>query len=133
MRKLVHIVMALVVFGGLSAMMSSCYKVKDTTVEVFVQNETGSPVPGASVRLFGESTLHNDDVGEIIHDRTEYTDADGRAFFDYTDFFEAGQAGFAVLSVEIQKPLPPPEDDLFLESIIKIQEETNNIEVYVLE
>lgn len=125
--------MALVVFGGLSAMMSSCYKTKDTTAEVFVKNASGAPVPGASVRLFGESTLSNQDAGEIIHDRTEYTDGDGRAFFDYTDFFEAGQAGFAVLSVEIQKPLPPPEDDLFLESIIKIQEETNNVETYVLE
>lgn len=133
MRKLAHIVIALVVFGGVSAAMSSCHKTKDTTAEVFVQNATGAPVPGASVRLFGESTLANDNVGEIILDHTEYTDGDGRAFFDYTEFFEAGQAGFAVLTVEIQKPLPPPEDDMFLESIIKIEEETNNVEIYVLE
>lgn len=133
MRKLGHIVIGLLLVGGLSQTLTSCYKTEDTTAEVFVQNETGAPVPGARVRLFGESSLEDQEVGEIILDDTRFTDAEGRAFFDYTDYFEAGQSGFAVLTVEIEKQLPPPDEDLFLESIIKVEEQTANIEVYTLE
>jgi len=119
--------------AGLTLTLGACNKTEDTTAEVFVQNATGAPVPGARVRLFGESSLEDQEVGEIILDDTRYTDAEGRAFFDYTDYFEAGQSGFAVLTIEIEKDLPPPEEDLFLESIMKIEEETNNVETYTLE
>lgn len=134
MRKLGHIVVTVLLFAGLTFTMGACHKTKDTTVEIFVNNEIGSPIPGARVRLFGESSLDEGEIpnGEIILDDTRYSDAEGRVFFDYSDYYETGQAGFAVLSVEIEKQLPPPDEDLKLETIIKIEEQVNNVEVYVL-
>ncbi len=133
MRKLVHIVFITILVAGLATTMESCHKTKDTTVEIFVNNEIGSPVPGARVRLFGESSLTSDQPpGEIILDHTQHTDENGRAFFDYTYYYEAGQAGFAVLSVDIHKELPSPQQDLILETIIKIEEQKNNVQVYEL-
>lgn len=133
MRKLVHIVFSVILVTGLTTTMESCHKTKDTTVEIFVENEIGAPVPGASVRLFGESSVTEENLpGEIILDDTRFTDAEGRAFFDYSDYYEDGQAGFAVLSVEIHKQLPPPDQDLTLETVIKIEEQVNNVQVYEL-
>ena len=133
MRKLGHIVFTGMLFAGLTISLGACHKTKDTTVEIFVKNEIGSPISGASVRLFGESSLEGEQQpGEIILDDTRYTDAEGRAFFDYSYHYEAGQAGFAVLSVHVVKELPPPDNDLKLETVIKIEEQKNNTEVYVL-
>jgi hypothetical protein len=133
MRKGIHILFIALLIGSMTMLAGGCKKKQDTTVEIFVRNSIGSPVPGAFVRLFGESTLDNQEVGEVILDDQRVTDGDGRAFFDYTGYHNAGQAGFAVLTVEITKPLPPPDEALFLRTVIEIIEETNNVETYVLE
>jgi hypothetical protein len=133
MRKLGQIAGLALLAGALAFTSASCNKKKETIAEVYVRNAEGAPIPGARVRLFGESSLEQDQAGEIILDDTRFSDGDGKTVFDYTGYFKSGQAGFAVLSVEIEKPLPPPDEDLFLESIIKIQEEVTNVEIYVLE
>ncbi|TVR42147.1 MAG: hypothetical protein EA392_00645 [Cryomorphaceae bacterium] len=133
MKKLIRITGLLIVAGLVAVGTESCYKKKDTIAEVYVRNASGAPIPGARVRLFGESSLQDQQAGEIILDDTRFTDGDGRAVFDYSGYFKAGQAGFAVLSVEISKQLPPPDEDLFLKTIMKIEPEVTNVEIYVLE
>lgn len=133
MRKGLHILFIALILGSLMTISPGCKKKQDTTVEIYVRNSIGAPIPGARVRLFGESTLENEEVGEIILDDERYTDGDGRVTYDYTGYHNLGQAGFAVLTVEISKELPPPDEALFLRTVIEILPETNNVETYVLE
>lgn len=133
MKKLGKMSLLLLLAAGLVFVNAGCKKIKDTSAEIFVRNAAGNPIAGASVRLFGEASQQQNDLGEIRFDDTKYTDGAGRVFFDYTDYYKAGQAGFAVLSVEIRKELPPPTPSQFLESIIKIEEQTNNVATYTLE
>lgn len=133
MKKLRTIPAMLILLVGMIAIQPGCKKIEDTTAEIFVVNAEGSPISGAAVRLFGEASQQQTQLGEIRLDDTKYTDGAGRVFFDYTDFYEAGQSGFAVLSVNITKDRPAPQTALYLESIIKIEEQTNNIETYTLE
>lgn len=133
MKKGVNIIVALLITSGVMMVSNGCRKIKDTKAEVYVRNEIGAPIPGAKVRLFGESSIEDMEVGEIRLDDTQYTNAEGKAVFDYTEYFKAGQAGFAVLTADIVQYLPPPDDSLHLRSIIKIEEEMTNIETYVLE
>jgi hypothetical protein len=133
MKKFSTIPVLLLLAAGLIFVNAGCKKIKDTSAEIYVNNAAGNPIAGASVRLFGEGSQQQTQTGEIRFDETKYTDGSGKVFFDYTDYYKAGQAGFAVLNVEIIKDRPAPQTDLFLESIIKIEEQTNNIGVYVLE
>ena len=60
-------------------------------------------------------------------DKETTTGDNGQAEFDYSDFYEQGQSGFAVLDIEGTK------DTLFGEGIIKIiEEETSEETVYLL-
>jgi len=133
MKKLSTITGILLLAAGLIFVNAGCKKIQDTSAEIYVKNAEGNPISGASVRLFGEGSQQQTQTGEIRFDDTKYTDGAGKVFFDYTDYYKAGQAGFAVLNVEIVKDRPAPQTDLFLESIIKIEEQTNNIATYTLE
>jgi hypothetical protein len=112
----------------------SCKKTKDTTALVKVINENGLPISGASVRLFGEGTI--DESGAqvpragILLDNTKSTDSKGEALFDYTEYYKSGQAGFAVLNVEIEKVYP--DSIATLEGIIKVEEEVKNEKTFTL-
>ena len=55
------------------------------------------------------------------------TNAAGDAVFDFTEFYEAGQAGLFVLNIEVEK------DSLSAESIIKVEPEITNEETVILQ
>lgn len=104
---------------------SACNKEEPTKVIISVKTESGSAVSGAKVRLFANPTYPYGDPHRLDMEST--TGADGRAEFDYSDFYEQGQSGFAVLDIEGSK------DTLFGEGIIKvIEEETSEETVYLL-
>lgn len=107
----------------LMTMISSCYKEKSTTAVVTVLDVANAPVPGASVKLYYKYA--SDSLGTDLRlDKTQTTDASGKATFDYTDEFKSGQAGLSVLDIEV-------DGDIL--GIIKIEEEVQSEETVNLQ
>ena len=78
---------------------NSCYKPKSTIATITVLNDSNnSPVSGATVRLF-----YDDPAGintSIINEQNTTSDK-GVVNFDFSDYYKDGQAGFAVLDIEV--------------------------------
>lgn len=104
---------------------TSCNKEEPTVGVVRVTDLQGLPVAGATVKLFADPTFPLGDPNRL--DKETVTDADGVASFDYSDFYEQGQSGFAVLDILATK------DTLIGEGIIKIVEEETRRETVVME
>ena len=77
----------------------SCYKPKSTIASITVLNDSNnSPVSGATVRLF-----YDDPAGintSIINEQNTTSD-EGVVNFDFSEYYKDGQAGFAVLDIEV--------------------------------
>ena len=77
----------------------SCYKPKSTIATITVLNDSNnSPVRGATVRLF-----YDDPTGintSIINEQNTTSD-EGVVNFDFSEYYKDGQAGFAVLDIEV--------------------------------
>lgn len=116
MKKLLGVILGLSLIGGFS----SCRKEKDTNAIITVVNGSENPVPGVSVRLYIQSASRP--VRDGI-DVTETTNANGVASFNFNDLYELGQAGFAVLDIDIKNGAST--------GIIKIEEETDNKQTVV--
>lgn len=108
----------------------SCNPEKDTIAEVIVVTPEGSRVPGAEVRMFGQGTIDDDQVGDIAIDRTQFTNSNGVAEFDYTDQYQPGQSGFAILDVEIT--FETPDSTSLVNGIMKVVEEETTTKTFVL-
>ena len=107
---------------GLTAV-QSCKKPGDTIGVVTVTDVNNSPVSGATVKLLGVDSEGNPG-GRI--DMEETTGSDGKATFNFNDYYKRGQAGFTVLDVIASK------DTLGGKTIIKVEEEkTNNATVTI--
>lgn len=106
---------------------NSCKKDKQTIATVLVVNDEGEPVPGASVRLYAVPSETPPPPNEIRFDTTQITNGTGKVTWDFSDFYEKGQAGFAVLDIEASKGA------LSGEGIIKIEEEETTEETIVIE
>lgn len=113
MKKLLFVVMV-------SGLLFSCRKEKDTNANVTVVNANEQPVAGADVRLYVSNA--SGPVRDGI-DVTETTNSSGVATFNFNDLYELGQAGFAVLDVDINSGQAT--------GIIKIEEETDNEQTIV--
>jgi len=111
----------------LGVAISGCNKDQQTIATVTVVNSDGEPVPGASVRLYAVSSETPPPPNEIRFDTTQVTNGTGKASFDFTDYYQKGQAGFAVLDIEASK------GSLEGEGIIKIEEMKINEETVVIE
>jgi len=113
------LMVALLAFG------SACNKEKPTTVIITVKDASGEPVPEAYVRLFANPIPAQDDASRLM--KEAMTTGDGKAEFDYTSFYEQGQAGFAVLDILTFK------DSTYAEGIIKVLEEETNEQTLIME
>lgn len=111
--------------------LNSCNPTEDTMAEVRVITANGTAVPGAEVRLFGQGTIDQTQVGNIRIDEIQFTNANGLAVFDFTQLYQPGQSGFAILNVEITKDFP--DSTAFLEGIMRIVEEETNKKTFTLE
>ncbi len=98
MLKKRYLVIMILAFG---VILSSCFKVEPTVATITVINEQGAAVPGASVRLFNNGSTPPQ--GEPKFDTTQFTNGSGVTSFDFSECYEAGQTGFAVLNVDISK------------------------------
>ena len=108
----------------------SCNPEEDTIAEIIVVTSEGSRVPGAEVRMFGQGTIDDDQVGDIAIDRILFTNSNGVAEFDYTEQYEPGQSGFAILDVEIT--FETPDSTSFVNGIMKVVEEETTSKTFVL-
>ena len=77
----------------------SCYKPKSTIATITVLNDSNnSPVSGATVRLFYDDPTG---INTSIIDVQNETTSEGIVNFDFSEYYKDGQAGFAVLDIEV--------------------------------
>ena len=101
-----------------------CRKKQDTIAEITVRDASNQAVAGARVVIYGQSTT-NQPANVVLYDTTE-TNSSGVAIFNFNDVYQLGQAGVAVLNIDVQK------DALTGQGIIKVEQEVTSTEtVYV--
>ncbi|MEM9052535.1 MAG: hypothetical protein AAGC47_10820 [Bacteroidota bacterium] len=110
---------------------TSCDNEEDTIAEITVVNQEGTRVQGAEVRMFGQGTVDDDQVGDIAIDRTTFTNSNGIAEFDFSDNYQPGQSGFAILDVEII--FDSPTGVTGATGVVKVVEEETTRKTFVLE
>jgi len=78
-----------------------CKKKPDTYVFVYVEDVSGNRVQNASVSLRGQpsDSVYANKV--TLHNLDGITDNDGKALFKFTEFYQQGPDGFAILSVNV--------------------------------
>lgn len=99
----------------------SCKKEKPTTADIYVRDQGNNAVAGLRVVLTAQPT----EAGKTVGFATEsvISDSDGKAEFDFSEYFELGQAGLFVLNVTIDSGA----GSLVMGSgVIQIQEEEKN-------
>ena len=115
--------MILLVAG--TSVFSGCRKKKDTIAKVYVKDWSNQYVEGATVILYGKSTI-NTPANVVLYDTT-LTNSSGVAVFNYNDVYQLGQAGVAVLDIKAYK------NGAQGQGIIKVEEETTSEETVYIE
>ncbi|MDG1914126.1 MAG: hypothetical protein P8I55_06005 [Crocinitomix sp.] len=123
--KRMKLIGMMLLFAGLGVGISSFKKEGPTLASIKVVNTGGEAISGAFVRLYGTST--ETPPRQNILDGTVYTNSEGIANFDYSDYFKLGQSGFAVLDIDVKY-----ETDLGT-GIIKVEEEKLNTETVIVQ
>ena len=115
----------------ISIFATSCYEIEETIANVTVVriNSVGEeiPVDEAEVRLYALGSLDQDFVGEPRFDTTQVTSDEGFVSFNFSDYYVGGQAGFAVLDIEVSKGA------LYGTGLIRIEEMETNEEKVIVE
>ena len=79
-----------------------CRKKEDTIAVVIVKNNANQTISGASVLLKAQGTTSEpNSINTDVYPMSGTTNAEGRATFDFNDVYQLGQAGVAVLSIEV--------------------------------
>jgi hypothetical protein len=101
--------------------LNSCYK-PDQTIAIIrvLDNNTNNPIENISVRLFFDDS-NGGSIPEI--DIVKNTLSNGTASFDFSDGYRDGQAGFAVLDIEV--------DGLFVGVINIVEMTTTEKVIYI--
>lgn len=102
------------------SMLVGCRKKEDTIAEITVRDASNQAVAGARVVLYGQSTT-NQPANVELYDTTT-TNSAGVAIFNFNDVYQLGQAGVAVLNIDVQK------DALTGQGIIKVEQEVTSKE-----
>lgn len=97
-----------------------CRKKEDTIAEITVRDASNQAVAGARVVIYGQSTT-NQPANVVLYDTTT-TNSSGVAIFNFNDVYQLGQAGVAVLNIDVQK------DALTGQGIIKVEQEVTSKE-----
>ena len=101
-----------------TALLTSCYRERDSIAEIMVIDDNSSVVSNAMVRLYPTPTGGG---GPIVIDDTLYTDANGIATFDFSHEFEPGQTGLLVLDIEVKTT-----NGKYGTGLIRIEEQETN-------
>lgn len=113
---------------GISLM--ACREEEPTIANITVKDVDNKVIPGVTVILYGEST--ETPPKPVTRVDTAITDIFGVAAFDYTEDFQLGQAGFAVLNIDA-KVTDQSGNTLSGTGTIKIEEEKINEEVVYIQ
>ncbi len=115
----------LLAFLAITLSWTSCKKEEDTIALIRVVDIDGVAIEQVLVSLFPEPS--DPQNNELIDEVEQLTDAGGEALFDFSEYYEQGQAGFAVLNILASK------DTVAVEGIIKIDPETVNEKTLILQ
>ena len=99
-------------FIFIGSLFTSCYKQKETVAVIKVVDANNQSVNNARVIVYGTGT-----IGTIVVNDTVFTDAAGEALFKMDHIYKPGQAGVAVLDIEVSK------SGLSSQGIIKVEQE----------
>lgn len=103
-----------------------CRKKGETIAKIYVRDaSTNVGVPGARVVLYGQSTT-NQPSSVVLFDTT-LTNSSGEAVFNFDDVYQLGQAGVAVLNIDVSK------DGMAGQGIIKVEEEKTSEETVFIQ
>lgn len=127
MKSLSTVKAAFAVLVCIAIVSVSCRKKGDTIAIITVQDIDQNPVENAMVILKGAPSSAEFANQEIIIDDTVFSDAFGKARFNYNETYQLGQAGVAVLDIVAIK------DTLVGSGIIKIEEETTSEETVIVQ
>ncbi|OFZ67424.1 MAG: hypothetical protein A3D92_25330 [Bacteroidetes bacterium RIFCSPHIGHO2_02_FULL_44_7] len=101
-----------------------CRKKEDTIAKIYVRDADMLVVSDARVILYGQSTT-NQPSNVTLFDTTT-TNSAGEAIFNLNDVYQLGQAGVAVLNIDVDKGSKSGQ------GIIKVEQETTSEEtVYI--
>ena len=115
--------LSLFAFLGVIAL-EGCRKKGDTIAIIHVRDASNQAVSGARVVLYGQSTT-NQPSNVVLYDTTS-TNSAGEATFNFNDVYQLGQAGVAILNIDVLKNSQTGT------GIIKVEEETTTEEtVYI--
>ena len=89
------------IFLFLFVILASCYKQKDTTLEISVFTNDGTPVSGSIVQVFAEPTLNNGNNSTLNFEGL--TDTNGIILFNLNTFYKPGQNGVAIVKIRAEK------------------------------
>jgi hypothetical protein len=125
MKRIPYPVMLVaVVFTGMMLSSSGCRKKEDTIAQIYVKDDTSSPVSGANVHLYGQGT--DGSSSAVTLDMNATTDGSGMASFNFNDVYQLGQSGVVVANIEATFGAAEGE------GIIKVvQEETSEETVFI--
>ena len=99
---------------------ASCRKKEDTVAVIRVLDASNQAVVGATVIVYGQSTT-NQPASVVLYDTTS-TNSAGEAIFNFNEVYQLGQAGVAVLNIDVTK------GSLTGQRIIKVEQETTTTE-----
>ncbi|MFT5858250.1 MAG: hypothetical protein ACI865_000334 [Flavobacteriaceae bacterium] len=97
---------------------SSCRKKEDTIVEIYVRTSANVVVPNATVRLYTNPPYEPNSNAAL--EMEGQTDINGVIRYNFNDVYQLGQAGVAVLEIEVTK------EGSTSNGIIKIEQETTS-------
>lgn len=97
-----------------------CRKKQETIAKIYVRDASNQAVPNARVVLYGQSTTGQPSSVTLFD--TTLTNSAGEAIFNFDDVYQLGQAGVAVLNIDVES------GSMFGQGIIKVVEETTSEE-----
>ncbi len=125
----------------LTISVTGCRKEKETTATIIVVNAAGEAVPNVFVRVYCPDATCNKSGSTLDEsmDKDDETESNGKAKFNYTEAYKLGQAGFAVLDVEVflteaaldARILNPSGATPEASGVVKIEEEVENEQTIV--
>ncbi|MCH2223397.1 MAG: hypothetical protein MK066_01415 [Crocinitomicaceae bacterium] len=102
----------------------SCKEKKDTLVEIYVVDIQGNAVANATVELLTSPPYELNSI-PVLHMK-EKSDQFGIAYFNFNDVYQLGQAGVAVLDVDVIREGKKGH------GILKVEQEITNKEQIVI-
>lgn len=103
----------------------ACRKKESTIAKIYVRDAGNSPVAGAIVVIYGQSTT-NQPSSVVLYDTTS-TNGAGEAIFNFDDVYQLGQAGVAVLNIDVQG------NGMVGQGIIKVEQEVTSEETVFIQ